>query len=276
MPSGHNPSNYTVRRLYANSHDGKKIPISLVHHKKTKLDGSAKLLLYGYSCYGVSIPPSFSSSRFCLVDRDIIFAISHARGSMDLGMHWWNEGKLMQKMNTMKDFISCANYLIEKKYTSKGKIIFLGGSAGGLLGGAVANMASELFLSMVLNVPYVNVLDTALNEDLPLSANEFKEIGRPKKNKEHFNYIKSYSPYENISNKDYPSMFITTSLFDSRVFYSEPVKYIAKLRDMKTDKNLLLLKCETAGHGGKTGRDNSISELAEEFAFILKSADIKK
>ena len=276
VPSGHNPSNYTVRRLYANSHDGKKIPISLVHHKKTKLDGSAKLLLYGYSCYGVSIPPSFSSSRFCLVDRDIIFAISHARGSMDLGMHWWNEGKLMQKMNTMKDFISCANYLIEKKYTSKGKIIFLGGSAGGLLGGAVANMAPELFLSMVLNVPYVNVLDTALNEDLPLSANEFKEIGRPKKNKEHFNYIKSYSPYENISNKDYPSMFITTSLFDSRVFYSEPVKYTAKLRDMKTDKNLLLLKCETAGHGGKTGRDNSISELAEEFAFILKSADIKK
>jgi len=157
-----------------------------------------------------------------------------------------------------------------------GKIIFLGGSAGGLLGGAVANMAPELFLSMVLNVPYVNVLDTALNEDLPLSANEFKEIGRPKKNKEHFDYIKSYSPYENISKKDYPSMFITTSIFDSRVFYSEPVKYTAKLRDMKTDNNLLLLKCETVGHGGKTGRDNSISELAEEFAFILKSAGLKK
>ena len=276
IPSGHNPDDYIVKRLYAPSHDARQIPISLVHHKKTRLDGSAKLLLYGYSCYGISIPPSFSSSKFCLVDRNIIYAISHARGSMDLGMHWWNEGKLKNKVNTFKDYIATANHLIEKKYTSKGKIIFLGGSAGGLLGGAVANMAPDLFLSMVLHVPFVNVLDTSLNENLPLSPNEYKEIGRPKKNKEDFDYIKSYSPYENISKKEYPSMFITTSLFDSRVFYSEPVKYTAKLREMKTDENLLLLKCETAGHGGKTGRDNSISELAETFAFILKSADIKK
>ena len=277
VPSGHNRNNYITKQLYVPSDDKTtQIPISLIHHRKTKLDGSAKLLLYGYSCYGVSsLPAGFSSSKFCLIDRNIIYAICGARGSMDLGMSHWTNGKLLKKKLTFVDYISAGNYLIKKKYTSKGKIIFLGGSAGGLLGGAVANMKPELFLSMVLHVPFVNVLDTALNEDLPLSANEWLEIGRPKKYKEHFEYIKSYCPYENISLKKYPSMFITTSLFDSRVFYSEPVKYVAKLRSMKTDNNLLLLKCETAGHGGKTGRDNSIKELAETFAFILKTTGIK-
>ena len=211
-----------------------------------------------------------------LVDRGITFAIAHVRGGGDLGDIWHEEAKKKLKKNTFLDYISCSNHLIKKKYTYKGGICFYGGSAGGLTGGAVANMAPTLFFSMLLLVPFVDTLTTMLNEKLPLTPAEWELWGNPLKNKEYFKYINSYSPYQNLQKTSYPPILITTSLFDNRVLYSEPVKYIAKLRDIKKDNNLQLLKCkmEAAGHGGMSGRDNSIKELAEEYSFILKTAQI--
>ncbi len=277
IPSGHNSDNYLVERIKATSHDGRKIPITLVRKKNTKLNGNSKLLLYAYGCYKHSVPVSFSASRFCLIDRGIIFAIAHVRGGGELGEQWYLEGKMMNKKNTFKDYIACADHLIKEKYTYKGGIAFYGGSAGGTTGGSVINMRPELFFSALLLVPYVDCLTTALNDKLPLTPGEFEVFGNPKKFKEHFEYIKSYAPYNNLHKTNYPPMFVTSSIFDNRVLYSEPVKYIAKLRNLKTDKNLQLLKCklEAAGHGGASGRDNSIIELAEEFSFILKNANIK-
>ena len=228
-------------------------------------------MLYGYSSYGSTVPPSFSSTRLSLIDRNIIWATAHCRGSTDRGMSWWEEGKMMNKKNTFKDYIDCANFLIQKKYTSKGKIIGFGGSAGGLLMGAVLNEASELFLGMIMSVPFVDCLTTNLDHSLPLTAGEFNEFGNAKENIEHFKYIKSYSPYENIKKKSYPNILVTTSLSDNRVLFDEPTKYVAKLRDFKTDKNLLLFKCEmNAGHGGRSGRDAAIEEVAFDYAFALK------
>ena len=277
IPSGHNPEKYIVERIKAKSHDGRMIPISLIRLKNSRQDGKSKILLYAYGAYKHSIDPSFSASRFCLVDRGITFAIAHIRGGGDLGDVWHEEGKMKLKKNTFLDYIACANHLIEQRYTYKGGICFYGGSAGGLTGGALANMAPELFFSMLLLVPFVDTMTTMLNEKLPLTPSEWELWGNPIKNKEYFEYILSYSPYNNISNKDYPPMLITTSLFDNRVLYSEPVKYIAKLRDLKNDQNIQLLKCKTeaAGHGGMSGRDNAIEELAEEYSFILKNAKIK-
>ena len=276
IPSGHDPNKYVVKRLKAKSHDGRLIPISLIKLKDQKQDGNNKVLLYAYGAYKHSISPSFSASRFCLIDRGIIFAIAHVRGGGDLGDVWHEEGKKKLKKNTFLDYVACAKYLIEQQYTYKGGICFYGGSAGGLTGGAVANIAPELFFSMLLLVPFVDTMTTMLNEKLPLTPSEWELWGNPIKDKEYFEYILSYSPYDNIENKKYPSMLITTSLFDNRVLYSEPVKYIAKLRDLKTDENYQLLKCkmEAAGHGGMSGRDNSITELAEEYSFILKTAKI--
>lgn len=276
IPSGHNPADYLVERLSATSHDGRKIPITLVRRKDIKLDGKSKLLLYAYGCYKHSVPVSFSSSRFCLIDRGIIFAIAHVRGGGELGEKWYVEGKMMNKKNTFKDYIACAEHLIDKKYTYRGGLAFYGGSAGGTTGGAVINLAPNLFFAALLLVPYVDCLTTSLNDKLPLTPGEFEVFGNPKKYKEHFEYIKSYSPYNNLHKTKYPSMLITSSIFDNRVLYSEPLKYIAKLRDLKTDNNFQLLKCklEAAGHGGASGRDNSIIELAEEFSFILKNADL--
>ena len=278
IPSGHNSNNYLVERIKATSHDGRKIPITLVRKKDTELNGNSKLLLYAYGCYKHSVPVSFSASRFCLIDRGIIFAIAHVRGGGELGEQWYKEGKMMNKKNTFKDYIACAQHLIKKKYTYKGGVAFYGGSAGGTTGGSVINMNPELFFSALLLVPYVDCLTTALNDKLPLTPGEFEVFGNPKKYKEHFKYIKSYAPYNNLHKTNYPPMLVTSSIFDNRVLYSEPVKYIAKLRNLKTDKNLQLLKCklEAAGHGGASGRDNSIKELAEEFSFILKNANIKK
>ena len=278
IPSGHNPDEYLVERIKAIAHDGRKIPITLVRRKDTKLDGNAKLLLYAYGCYKMSVPISFSASKFCLVDRGIIFAIAHVRGGGELGEKWYIEGKLLNKKNTFKDYISCAEHLIKNKYTYKGGLAFYGGSAGGTTGGSVINMYPELFFAALLLVPYVDCLTTALNDKLPLTPGEYEVFGNPKKYKEYYDYIKSYSPYNNLHKTNYPSMLVTSSIFDNRVLYSEPTKYIAKLRDLKTDNNIQLLKCklEAAGHGGSSGRDNAIKELAEEYSFILKTAGIKK
>ena len=278
IPSGHDANKYIVERIKAESHDGQMIPISLVRLKTAKQDGNSKILLYAYGAYKHSISPSFSASRFCLIDRGITFAIAHVRGGGDLGDKHHEKGKKKFKKNTFLDYIACANHLIEQRYTYKGGICFYGGSAGGLTGGAVANMAPDLFFGMLLLVPFVDTMTTMLNEKLPLTPGEWEMWGNPIKSKEYFEYILSYAPYNNLDKKDYPPMLITTSLFDNRVLYSEPVKYIAKLRDKKSDNNIQLLKCkmEAAGHGGMSGRDNAITELAEEYSFILKSANILK
>jgi len=271
IPSGHNPDNYIVERLECASHDGRMVPITITRHKNTKLDSSANLLLYGYGSYGASMSPSFSSSRLSLINRDIIWVTAHVRGGMERGMKWWKEGKLLNKKNTFEDYIAVANYLIEKKYTSKGKIIGMGGSAGGLLMGVAVNQKPELFLGMVMAVPFVDSLTTNLDHSLPLTVGEFDEFGNAKDNKEHFEYIYSYAPYHNIKKMNYPHILITTSLSDNRVLFDEPAKFTAKLRDYKTDNNLLLLKTEmNAGHGGKSGRDGVIEEVALDYAFALK------
>ena len=271
IPSGHNPDDYIVERLECPSHDGRLIPITITRHKKTQINGSANLLLYGYGSYGSSISPDFSSTKYSLIDRDIIWVTTHIRGGMERGMKWWKEGKLLNKKNTFEDYIAAAKYLIEKKYTSKSKIIGYGGSAGGLLMGVVVNQAPELFLGAIMAVPFVDSLTTNLDHSLPLTVGEFDEFGNAKDNRKHFNYILSYSPYHNIKKMDYPHILITTSLSDNRVLFDEPTKYTAKLRDYKTDNNLLLLKTEmNAGHGGKSGRDGAIEEVAFDYAFILK------
>ena len=271
IPSGHDPDNYIVERLECPSHDGRMIPLTITRHKDTILDGSSNLLLYGYGSYGNSMSPGFSSTRLSLINRDIIWVTAHIRGGMERGMKWWKEGKLLNKKNTFEDYLASAEYLISKNYTSKKKIIGFGGSAGGLLMGAAVNQKPELFLAMILAVPFVDSLTTNLDHSLPLTVGEFDEFGNAKDNKEHFEYIYSYAPYNNIKKMDYPHMFITTSLSDNRVLFDEPLKFTAKLREYKTDNNLLLLKTEmNAGHGGKSGRDGAIEEIALDYAFALK------
>ena len=271
IPSGHNPDDYIVERLECPSHDGRMVPITITRHKKTKIDGSSNLLLYGYGSYGSSMSPTFSSTRLSLIDRDIIWVTAHIRGGMERGMKWWKEGKLLNKKNTFEDYIAVAKYLIKKNYTSTGKIIGMGGSAGGLLMGAVVNQSPELFLGIIMAVPFVDSLTTNLDHSLPLTVGEFDEFGNAKANKEHFDYIYSYAPYNNIKKMDYPHILITTSLSDNRVLFDEPAKFTAKLRDYKTDNNLLLLKTEmNAGHGGKSGRDGAIEDIAVDYAFALK------
>ncbi|MDA9996741.1 S9 family peptidase [Candidatus Pelagibacter sp.] len=271
IPSGHNPDDYIVERVDCKSHDGRLVPLTITRHKNTKLDGSAQLLLYGYGSYGSSMSPSFSTTRLSLINRNIIWVTAHIRGGMERGMKWWKEGKLLNKKNTFEDYIASAKYLIENKYTSKNKIIGMGGSAGGLLMGAVVNQAPELFLGIIMAVPFVDSLTTNLDHSLPLTVGEFDEFGNAKDKKDHFDYIYSYAPYNNIKKMDYPHILITTSLSDNRVLFDEPAKFTAKLREYKTDNNLLLLKTEMkAGHGGKSGRDGAIEEIALDYAFALK------
>jgi len=271
IPSGHNPDDYIVERVDCKSHDGRLVPLTITRHKNTKMDGSAQLLLYGYGSYGSSMSPSFSATRLSLINRDIIWVTAHIRGGMERGMKWWKEGKLLNKKNTFEDYIASAKYLIENKYTSKNQIIGMGGSAGGLLMGAVVNQAPELFLGIIMAVPFVDSLTTNLDHSLPLTVGEFDEFGNAKDKKDHFDYIYSYAPYNNIKKMDYPHMLITTSLSDNRVLFDEPAKFTAKLREYKTDNNLLLLKTEmNAGHGGKSGRDGAIEEIALDYAFALK------
>ena len=274
IPSGHNSDDYIVERLECSSHDNRLIPLTITRHKNTPVDGSANLLLYGYGSYGSSMTPNFSSTRLSLIDRDIIWVTAHIRGGMEKGMKWWKEGKLLNKKNTFEDYIAVAKFLIEKKYTSKGRIIGMGGSAGGLLMGAVVNKNPELFKGIIMAVPFVDSLTTNLDHSLPLTVGEFDEFGNAKENKEHFDYIYSYAPYNNIKKMDYPDILITTSLSDNRVLFDEPAKFTAKLRELKTDNNLLLLKTEmNAGHGGKSGRDGAIEEIALDYSFILKITD---
>ncbi|MDC1278018.1 S9 family peptidase [Pelagibacteraceae bacterium] len=274
VPSGHNPDDYIVERIDCKSHDGRLVPLTITRHKNTKLDGSAQLLLYGYGSYGSSMSPSFSTTRLSLINRDIIWVTAHIRGGMERGMKWWKEGKLLNKKNTFEDYIASAKYLIENKYTSKNKIIGMGGSAGGLLMGAVVNQAPELFLGIIMAVPFVDSLTTNLDHSLPLTVGEFDEFGNAKDKKDHFDYIYSYAPYNNIKKMDYPHILITTSLSDNRVLFDEPAKFTAKLREYKTDNNLLLLKTEmNAGHGGKSGRDGAIEEIALDYAFALKISE---
>jgi len=272
IPSGHSPENYITERLECKSHDGRMIPLTITRHKKTKLNGTANILLYGYSSYGTTNSNGFSSTHISLIDRNIIWCTCEARGSRIRGEKWHEEGKMLNKKNTFEDYITSAKFLIEKKYTYKGGIIGYGGSAGGLLMGAVVNQAPELFLGMVIQVGFLDSLTTNLDHALPLTLGELTEFGDAKGNSEHFEYIKSYSPYHNIKKMDYPNLLLVTNLKDVRVLFDEPTKFTAKLRQFKTDKNLLLLKCELedAGHGGKSGRDSAIEEIAFDYSFILK------
>ncbi|MDC1364867.1 S9 family peptidase [Algibacter sp.] len=261
--------NYESQRIWATASDGIKIPISLVYKKGMALDGSNPLLQYAYGSYGSTIDPSFSSIRLSLLDRGFIYAISHVRGSEYLGREWYECGKLLTKKNTFTDFIACSKYLIQEKYTSNQHLYAYGGSAGGLLMGAIINMNPELYHGVLAAVPFVDVVTTMLDDTIPLTTGEYDEWGNPNELK-YYNYMKSYSPYDNVEEKDYPNMLVTTGLHDSQVQYWEPAKWVAKLREMKTDSNKLLLHTDMdSGHGGASGRFESLKEVALEYAFLL-------
>ena len=269
VPGGFDKNNYKAERVFATASDGTKVPISLVYRKNVKLDGSAPLLLYGYGSYGVSISPGFSASRLVLLDRGAVFAIAHIRGGGELGEPWREAGRMMNKMNTFTDFIASAEHLVNNKYTSKDRLVIQGGSAGGLLMGAVSNMRPDLFKAVVSQVPFVDVLNTMLDATLPLTTSEYIEWGNPNE-KPAYEYMKKYSPYDNIRKADYPAMLVKVSLNDSQVPYWEGAKLVAKLRDFKTDKNPLLLKTNMgAGHGGASGRYDAFREVAFDYAFML-------
>ena len=274
---GYDQKLYESERIYATASDGTKVPISLVYKKGLKRDGSAPLYLSGYGSYGISSDVNFSSARLSLLDRGFIYAIAHIRGGGDLGKPWHDAGKMMVKKKTFTDFIACAEHLVKEKYTDKDKLIISGGSAGGLLMGAVANMRPDLFKVVVSYVPFVDVMNTMLDATLPLTVGEYLEWGNPNE-KAAYDYMKSYSPYDNIEAKEYPTMLIRTSLNDSQVMYWEPAKYVAKLRAMKTDKNLLLFKTklEPGGHGGASGRYDRLKDTAFDYAFILGQMGITK
>ncbi len=266
---GYNPDEYTSERLYATSRDGKKVPVSLVYRKGYKKDGSAPLLLYAYGSYGNSMDAGFSSSRLSLLNRGFAFAIAHIRGGEEMGRQWYEDGKMMNKKNTFNDFVDCAKYLIDLKYTSPAHLYAQGGSAGGLLMGAVMNQAPELWNGVIDDVPFVDVVNTMLDESIPLTTNEFDEWGNPKE-KAAYEYMKSYSPYENIAAKQYPNLLVTTGLHDSQVQYFEPAKWVAKLRATRTGNNLILFKTNLEfGHGGASGRFDYLKEVALEYAFLF-------
>ncbi len=273
---GYNAADYVTERLYATAKDGTKIPVSLVYKKGFQKNGTAPLLQYAYGSYGYSTDASFNSSRLSLLNRGFVFAIAHIRGGQDLGRQWYEDGKLMKKKNTFTDFIDCGEFLVKEKYTSKEHLYAQGGSAGGLLMGAVVNMAPDLWNGIIAQVPFVDVVNTMLDESIPLTTNEFDEWGNPK-NKDAYDYMKSYSPYENVEKKNYPNMLVTTGLHDSQVQYFEPAKWVAKLRAMKTDKNLLLLHTNMAfGHGGASGRFDYLKDIALNYAFLLTLEGITK
>ena len=268
------PARYQSERVYATAPDGTKVPVSLVYKKGVKRDGTAPLWLYAYGSYGYPTNVSFSSSRLSMLDRGVVYAIAHIRGGSDLGKTWYDDGKMMKKMNTFTDFIAAGDHLVKEKYTSKDRLVISGGSAGGLLMGAVTNMRPDLFKIVVSYVPFVDVLNTMLDASLPLTVQEYLEWGNPNV-KEDYAYMKQYSPYDNIAAKDYPTMLVRVSLNDSQVPYWEGAKYVAKLRAMKTDKNPLLLKSNMgAGHGGASGRYDALRDTAFDYAFILTQLGI--
>lgn len=269
---GFSSDDYVSERLYAKARDGVTVPISIVYHKDFKKDGTQPLLLYGYGSYGASMDPYFSSARLSLLNRGFAFAIAHIRGGEEMGRHWYDDGKLMNKKNTFYDFIDCGEYLIAEKYAAKDQLYAQGGSAGGLLMGAVMNMRPDLWKGIVAAVPFVDVITTMLDESIPLTTGEYDEWGNPN-DKASYDYILSYSPYDQVEAKDYPAMLVTTGLHDSQVQYWEPAKWVAKLREMKTDKNPLLLYTNMdAGHGGSSGRFARLKEVALQYSFFLDLA----
>ncbi len=270
------PENYHSERLYAKARDGVDVPISIVYRKKFKKDGSQPLLLYGYGSYGATMEATFSSPRLSLLDRGFAFAIAHIRGGEEMGRWWYEDGKLLNKKNTFTDFVDCAKFLIDQKYTNSDKLFAMGGSAGGLLMGAVVNMRPDLFRGIVAAVPWVDVVTTMLDASIPLTTSEYDEWGNPHE-KKYYDYMLSYSPYDNVVAQDYPAMLVTTGLHDSQVQFWEPAKWVAKLRDLKTDNHVLLLHTNMhAGHGGKSGRFERYKETALEYAFMLDQLGIRK
>lgn len=276
VPSGFNPDDYKVERLWATAPDGVEVPMAIVYKKGLKRDGTNPALLYSYGSYGISSDVYFSASMYSLIDRGFVYAIAQIRGGSDLGEQWYEEGKLLNKKNTFIDFIACSEKLIHDGYTSPDKLAAMGGSAGGLLMGAVVNMRPDLYRTIVSQVPFIDVINTMLDDTLPLTTGEYEEWGNPNE-EEYYNYILSYSPYDNISAQDYPNILITGGINDSQVLFHEPAKYTAKLRELKTDDNIVLLHMNMdSGHGGATGRYDGIRDTAFEFAFILHRVGIEK
>lgn len=269
MADDFNPNNYLSKRIWAQGRDGVKIPISMVYHKETTLSKDTPLFLYAYGSYGYTSDPSFSSSRLSLLDRGFVYAIAHVRGGEYLGRKWYDDGKMLKKKNTFNDFIDCSKHLINQNYTSPAHLYAFGGSAGGLLMGVVINEAPELYNGVIASVPFVDVVTTMLDESIPLTTGEFDEWGNPKE-KDYYDYMLSYSPYDNVKKQAYPHLLVTTGLHDSQVQYWEPAKWVAKIRDFKTDDNQLFLDTDMeSGHGGASGRFNYLKEIAKEYAFIL-------
>ena len=272
VPGGFDASDYVTDRTWAQAQDGTMIPVSLMYHKNTDLDGTAPLYQYGYGSYGASMDPTFSTSRLSLVDRGFVYAIAHIRGGQEMGREWYEQGRLLNKVNTFTDFIDVTNHLIEQDWVDPSNVFAMGGSAGGLLVGAVVNMAPDKYQGVIAHVPFVDVVTTMLDESIPLTTNEFDEWGNPK-DPVYYEYMLSYSPYDNVEPKDYPAMLVTSGLWDSQVQYWEPTKWVAKLRATKTDDNLLLLHTNMeAGHGGASGRFKRLEQTAMEYAFVLELA----
>src|SRR6266478_1094314 len=276
VPGGFDKANYKSERVFATASDGTKIPMSVVYRRNVKIDGSAPLLLYGYGSYGISISPGFAASRLALLDRGAIFVIAHIRGGGELGEPWRDAGRMMNKINTFTDFIACAEHLVNNKYTSKDRLVIQGGSAGGMLMGAVSNMRPDLFKAVVAQVPFVDVLNTMLDASLPLTTSEYIEWGNPNE-KPAYDYMKKYSPYDNVHAANYPAMLVKVSLNDSQVPYWEGAKFVAKIRELRTDHNPLMLKVNMgAGHGGASGRYDAIHEAAFDYAFMLWQMGLAK
>lgn len=273
---GFDSSNYRTERIWATASDGAKIPVSLIRHRDTQIDGTAPLLLYAYGAYGISMEDEFSASILNLVNRGFIFAIAHVRGGQELGRHWYENGRLLNKRNTFADFIECTRHLIAHQYADPKRVFAQGGSAGGLLMGAIANLAPELYCGIIAEVPFVDVVTTMLDESIPLTTSEYDEWGNPNQ-KEYYDYMLSYSPYDNVQPKAYPNLLVITGFHDSQVQYWEPAKWVAKLRDLKTDRNLLLLDVEMhAGHGGSSGRYQRYQEIAKMQSFLLSLSGIEQ
>jgi len=272
IPSGHDSKNYITRRIQATSHDGAEVPVTVLYHKDTRLDGSAPCLLYGYGSYGMSMPAGFSANRLSLVDRGFIYAVAHVRGGEEKGRAWYEDAKFGKKPNSFHDFIAAGETLVKQSFTTRGNIVIMGGSAGGLLVGASVNMAPDLFGGVIADVPFVDVLNTILDDTLPLTPGEWSQWGNPIESKQAFDDIAAYSPYDNLEAKAYPAMLVTAGVSDPRVTYWEPSKWVAKLRTLKTDDNILLLRTNmTSGHFGKSGRFAALEDAARSYAFALKA-----
>ena len=275
IPSGHDPNQYVTERIYATARDGIEVPISILFKKGTPRDGSAPLYLYGYGAYGATMDPYFRTTILSIVNRGFVYAVAHIRGGAELGYHWYESGKLRNRTNTFNDFVDVARHLVHAKYTSKGQIAIAGGSAGGSLMGAAINQAPDLWGAVAAHVPFVDILNTMLDDSLPLTPIEWHEWGNPIESKEDLEYIRSYSPYDQLKAASYPPLFVTAGLNDPRVTYWEPAKWVAKIRHLKLDDNPLVLKTEMeAGHGGRSGRYDALREVAEEYAFILNAMEL--